>query len=158
MEITIKVDGAGPRQIGATKVGGFGAVLHDFKGYPMLVRSGHVVSPNMTNNYAEFLAIELGLEMAIDHDLGLTGRKYLILSDSQYAVSCWHNPELVKKPHLLAIKSRWFELAAKLNWKVNVRWISSEENKDADKASRDVLKEFFEKNKSADNNDGDMAF
>ncbi len=135
-ERKITCDGCGPRTLGATKQGGIGAVLFDSAGQPELIFSERHISPAMTSIMSEFLALELGLKVALQHD---TGEKWVIYTDNQYAKSAWYNPEQVCKPHLVKIKDRWFELAAKLGWRVSVRWIDSAENGLADKASRDAI-------------------
>lgn len=136
-ERKITVDGCGPRVLGATKQAGIGAVLFDSAGQPELILSERHISPAMTSIMAEFLALELGLKVASQHDTG--SEKWVIYTDNQYTKSAWYNPEQVRKPHLVKIKSRWHELAAKLGWRVSVRWIDSEDNVLADKASRDAI-------------------
>lgn len=136
-ERKITCDGAGPRSLGATKQGGIGAVLFDSAGQPELIFSERHISPAMTSIMAEFLALELGLKVALQHDTG--SEKWVIYTDNQYTKNAWYDPAMVRKPHLVKIKNRWHELASKLGWRVSVRWIDSEDNVLADKASRDAI-------------------
>lgn len=136
-ESVISADGCGPRNLGGTLQGGIGAVLHGPDGHPVEILNERHISPSMTNNMAEFLAIELALKMAIANDE--PGRKWVIFTDSKYTLSCWINNDFVKKPHLIKIKRRWNELADKLQWRVTLRWIAAEENIYADAASRAAI-------------------
>lgn len=136
-EHSIMVDGAGPRFLGGVRCVGIGAVYINAEGELVETRKERIISAYSTNNLAEFLAIELGLKMALDHDDGKCN--WIIYTDSTYARECWYNPSWVKKPHLQDIAARWRELAAKLGWRVAVRWISREENVLADKASKEGI-------------------
>jgi len=137
-ERIITCDGCGPRILGGTKSMGIGAVLWNEHDQPCETRKERVISPSATSNMAEFLAIELALKIACERDFG--DERWVIYSDSEYTVNCWHSPEWVKKPHLVEIKRRWYELAAKIQWRVTVRWFDGKQNIEADIASREAIK------------------
>lgn len=136
-ERKITCDGCGPRSLGATKQGGIGAVLFDSNGQPELIFSERHISPGMTSIMAEFLALELGLKVAVQHDTG--SEHWVIYTDNTYTREAWYHSDMVRKPHLVKIKDRWNDLAAKIKWRVSVRIIEGAENVIADKASRDAI-------------------
>lgn len=142
IERRIDVDGCGPRVLGATRSMGIGAVLIAPDGSVQETRRFRHISYYATNNFAEFLALELGLQMAVEHD---KGDDWVIYTDSTYTRDSWYEPGYVKKPHLVPIVHRWHELAAKIDWRVSVRWIDSADNKLADAASREgiLLEDYF---------------
>lgn len=136
-ERIVTVDGCGARLLGASKVIGWAAVFHDDNWRPYEVYKGRKVTPEATSNMAEFEAILLAMKVIVEKDN--TSDRWIIYTDSQYALECWYNNDMAKKEWLKRIVKEWNNLAAQVGWRVIVRWISGEENTDADRASREAI-------------------
>lgn len=95
------------------------------------------VSPYSTNIYAEMLGIELALQMCVEANNPET--RWIIWCDLGYAVECFNDPSLARKPHLVAVMKRIQKLYDRLKWRVEVRWIPREQNTEADELSKAVF-------------------
>lgn len=139
IERKVTCDGCGARMLGASKVIGFACVFQDehFRPIPGEVYKGRIVSPSATSNQAEFEALRLALQKIVAKDT--PDSAWVIYTDSKYTQACFYNSEMAKKPWLVPIVKDWYNLAAKIGWRVDVRWLESELNDDADNASREAI-------------------
>lgn len=87
-----------------------------------------------TNNIAEYSAVIEGVKKAID--LGAKG--ILVRSDSQLLVRQLNGQYRIKEPHLRELKRDLENLLAE-EFEVNFEYIPREENKIADKLSKQAL-------------------
>ena len=87
-----------------------------------------------TNNFAEYQALLLGLEKAIE--LGVLNLQ--VFSDSELLVRQLNGVYSVKSPDIIPLKSRADQLVSRFE-KVLITHVRREQNKDADKLANDVL-------------------
>jgi ribonuclease HI len=86
-----------------------------------------------TNIVAEHLAIQLGIEPALEH--GVTD--LLVLNDSQSPVRPVLGVYQCKQPHLKPLLDRTRDLEARLD-SMTIRWVPREETTRADRLCREV--------------------
>ena len=129
----LNFDGAcEPINPGGTASWGF--VLCDGAGALVAQGSGVVgTGPGMTNNLAEWAAVEEGVRRF--REMGLNGR-LVIRGDSQLVVKQLGGEWQCKKPHLAAARDRALALLGGIDWVV--LWVPREENELADELSKAV--------------------
>ncbi len=109
-------------------------VITDEEGKVMATKS-KFLGPKMTNNFAEWSALE-GAVMALiylsgEHD----GLEAEVLADSELVVRQFNREYKIKEPSLREIAERtWESLAITPNLKITLRHVPREENKAADAA------------------------
>jgi ribonuclease HI len=86
-----------------------------------------------TNIVAEHLAIQLAMELALEH--GVTD--LLILNDSQTPVNHVLGTYKCEKPHLIPILEQTWEMGKRFD-SVSIKWVPREETSVADKLCRQV--------------------
>ena len=114
----------------------FGWVLKDPTGKMRATGKGLLVpTENITNNVAEYGALEEGLKYVIKS--GLVIPRLLCLGDSKLVVMTVAGKWRAKKAHLLLMRERVRVLLKGLiSWEM--KWISREENEEADVLSQGV--------------------
>lgn len=110
-----------------------------------VVQEGFSYSPHATNNEAEYNALILGLQKALE--LGIT--ELDVEGDSNLVVNQVQGLWKVKVPRLVPLQSK----ANKLLWKLKkwtVKHVYREENTDADRLSKEALTVKKEEHRTCD--------
>ncbi len=131
MKVIVNIDGGSRGNPGPAAAA---MVITDEEGKVMATKS-KFLGPKMTNNFAEWSALE-GAVMALiylsgEHD----GLEAEVLADSELVVRQFNREYKIKEPSLREIAERtWESLAITPNLKITLRHVPREENKAADAA------------------------
>ena len=130
-EMTLFVDGASRGNPGPS---GIGVVLYD--GGRRVVRSFGKYIGETTNNVAEYTALLVGLQEALQHPIG----SLRVHTDSQLLARQLQGRYRVKQPHLKILWDQIRDLIPSLN-SFTVHHVPREKNREADRLANQAINE-----------------